>query len=59
MAYEKETGSKIHFRQITERFCSKKGDNVVVMQTVTGDGESFKCMSAETCESCSACKNNL
>ncbi len=59
MAYEKDTGSKIHFRQITERFCSHKGDNVVVMQTVTGDGETFQCMSADTCDNCTECKNNL
>ena len=59
MRHEKDTVSKVHFRQITERFCAKKGDNVVVMQTVTSDGETFKCMSAETCENCSECKNNL
>ena len=60
MINEKETkDSTVHFRQVTERFCSHIGDNVVVMQTVKGDSESFKCMSADGCPSCTNCKNNV
>ena len=60
MTNEKETKkSSTHFRQVTERFCSKIGDNVVVMQTVTHDGETYKCMSADACPNCESCKNNL
>ncbi len=60
MTNEKDTrNSSAHFRQVTERFCSKIGDNVVVMQTVTSDGEFYKCMSADSCPNCSECKNNI
>ena len=47
------------FRQITERYCSTVGDNVVVMQTVSDDGEFFKCMSAEGCPNSTSRKNNI
>lgn len=60
MTIEKENkNSSTSFRQITERFCSKIGDNVVVMQTVTSDGEFYKCMSADGCPNCTQCKNNI
>lgn len=60
MRNEKDTrNSATRFRQVTERFCSKIGDNVVVMQTVTNDGEFYKCMSADSCPNCGKCKNNI
>ena len=60
MTNKKETiNSSARFRQVTERFCSKIGDNVVVMQTVTNDGEYYKCMSADGCPNCDKCKNNI
>ncbi len=46
------------FRQITERFCSHLGDNVVVMQTVQGEHENYECLSAALCPNRSECKNN-
>ena len=59
MTNKKETSNtSTCFRQVTERFCSKIGDNVVVMQTVTSDGECYKCMSADGCPNCNNCKNH-
>lgn len=60
MTQEKEAQKKcIHFRQITERFCSQIGDNVIVMQTIDGESEYLKCMSAYNCPHSEKCKNNL
>lgn len=60
MTIEKDTKKPtVRFRQVTERFCSQIGDNVVVMQTVTDDSEAFHCMSADTCPNSIECRNNL
>ena len=60
MTIEKDTKKPtVRFRQVTERFCSQVGDNVVVMQTVTDDNETFRCMNAGACPNSCECKNNL
>ena len=59
MNRDKEKNNQVHFRQVTERFCSQVGDNVVVMQTIYDDNSTCKCMSADGCPSCEKCKNNI
>ncbi len=51
--------SRTNYRQITERFCATLGDNVVVMQTITGDTEKSMCLNAEGCPNSHKCKNNI
>ena len=56
---DKIYSEKVHFRQITERFCSHTGDNVVIMQTVTDTCERFQCMNSEGCPNRDKCKINV
>ncbi|MBR5459667.1 MAG: hypothetical protein IKV53_02265 [Clostridia bacterium] len=60
MTIEKNTKKPtVRFRQVTERFCSQIGDNVVVMQTVTDDSETFSCMNSASCPNSYECRNNF
>lgn len=56
MSDERETTAVKKYRSITERFCSRLGDNAIIVTTLTERGEEQRCLCSECCES--ECEHN-
>ena len=57
-----EVSNKKKSRQIsniTERFCSRLGQNTVIVTTKTANGEVKKCLYAEECEYKKDCSGKM
>lgn len=59
MAKSAEKKEVRRFNIITERFCSKLGDNAIIVTTQTANGEERKCLCADRCKAkCENSKSN-
>ncbi len=55
MAKSAEKKISGRFNIISERFCSKLGDNAIIVTTQTENGEERKCLCADRCKA--ECEN--
>lgn len=50
MSEAKEKKEIKQYNVITERFCSKLGENAIIVTTQTASGEEHKCLCAQRCK---------